>query len=268
MISPRFDNTVALVTGAARVDGIGQGIVRRLVAEGARVVFTDVDIATGEATASSMPATSTLFMHHDVTCETDWQAVLEATLSRFGRLDMLINNAGIPLPGGIAATSLEQLRRGMTINFESQYLGIRTCAPVLGRFAADRPGGAAIVNNSSMAAYLADPTAMAYHVSKAAVRMLTMCAAREYGPQRIRVNSVHYGPVLTHPMQQALRHYTDRGQFADPQAALSGIAALSPLGITGTVDEAGALAAFLCSDEARFITGAAYWQDGGCFMQY
>jgi NAD(P)-dependent dehydrogenase (short-subunit alcohol dehydrogenase family) len=119
-----------------------------------------------------------------------------------------------------------------------------------------------------MAAYLADPGNMAYHVSKAAVRMLTMCAAREFGPKKIRVNSVHYGPTMTGPMREALGSYVENGQFTDTGAALAGIEALSPLGITGTIEESGALVAFLASDEARFISGAAYWQDGGCFTQY
>jgi NAD(P)-dependent dehydrogenase (short-subunit alcohol dehydrogenase family) len=98
--------------------------------------------------------------------------------------------------------------------------------------------------------------------------MLTMCAAKELGPRGIRVNSVHYGPILTEPMREAMEIYANRGQFADKHAALAGIAGMSPLGITGTTGDAGALVAFLASTDARFITGAAFIQDGGCFIQY
>jgi 3alpha(or 20beta)-hydroxysteroid dehydrogenase/cyclopentanol dehydrogenase len=271
-MTERLTGAVALVTGAARADGIGQGIVRALLADGASLMFSDIEEASGWDTAQTLAAEfgndRVRFMRQDVTSPEDWQAALQNTLDSFGRLDILVNNAGVSLPGAIETTSLEELRRGMAVNFDSQFLGIKTCAPTLARFAPDRSGGAAIVNNSSMAAYLVDPSSMPYHVSKAAVRMLTMCAAREFGPRKVRVNSVHYGPTLTAPMQRALERYVEGGQYSSVEVALAGIEALSPLGITGTIADAGALVAFLVSDEARFITGAAYWQDGGCFMQY
>lgn len=272
-MSATLHGAVALVTGAGRTDGIGYGAVHALLSEGAAgVLFSDIDEETGAATAELLAdefgPERISFIRHDVTSERDWEAALNQTLAVFERVDILVNNAGTSLPGTIEQTSLEALRRGMSINFESQFIGIKTCAPALARHAADRAGGAAIINNSSMAAYLADPSSMPYHVSKAAIRMLTMCAAREFGRQKIRVNSVHYGPILTGLMQRALADYADRGQYADAQAALAGIQALSPLGITGTIADAGALVAFLASDQARFITGAAYWQDGGCFVQY
>ena len=264
---------VALITGAARNDGIGQGIARDMLEKGVSgLLFTDIDERRGAETCGGLVAEFGAdrigFLRHDVTSESDWGAALDTILTRFGQLDILVNNAGASLPSSIATTSLADLRRGMAINFESQFIGIKTCAPALARRSSGRTGGSAIVNNSSMAAYLADPTNLAYHLSKAAVRMLTMCAAKELGPQGIRVNSVHYGPILTAPMRQALHGYAERGQFADDAAALAGIAAMSPLGITGTIQEAGALVTFLVSDDARFVTGAAFWQDGGCFSQY
>jgi len=263
---------VALVTGAARADGIGQGIVRALLARGARgVVFGDVDADAGAATREALEREfpgRAHFIRHDVTSPGDWQAASDLCLREFGAMHVLVNNAGIPLVGTITDTDLETFRRGMAINFDSQYIGIRHCAPILAAHAGERAGGAAIINNSSMAAYLADPGNVAYHVSKAAVRMLTMCAAREFGPQRIRVNSVHYGPVMTNAMHEATERYAASGAFADGDAARAGIAALSPLNTTGTIEEAGALVAYLAGDEARFVTGAAYWLDGGCFMQY
>lgn len=263
---------VALVTGAARQRGIGQGTVLALLREGAAgVVFTDIDDATGAETARVLArehGERIAYLHHDAASESDWAAVLATTIDRFGRLDILVNNAGTTFPGSIESLSLTELRRGIAINFDSQFIGIKTCAPVLAKFAADSAGGAAIVNNSSMAAYLTDPGNLPYHISKSAVRMLTMCAAREFGPKRIRVNSVHYGPTLTPMMEAALEGYAQKGQFDDVAAATSGITALSPLGIIGTSDDAGALVAFLVSDEARYITGAAYVHDGGCFIHY
>lgn len=263
---------VALVTGAARADGIGQGIARALLESGAAgVLFTDIDEERGRESARDLEAAfpgRALFQRQDVTAVEDWEAALETVRSRFGRLHILVNNAGIPLTGDIRSTSLDSLRQGMAVNFDSQFIGIKLCAPMLARHAAERKGGATIINNSSMAAYLVDPGNLRYHVSKAAVRMLTMCAAKEFGPERIRVNSVHYGPTMTGPMEEALGRYAAAGAFADADAARAGIEAMSPLGTTGTIAEAGALVAFLASDQARYITGAAYWQDGGCFMQY
>lgn len=267
-----LDGSVALVTGAGRLDGIGHGIVRGLLEGGAAgVLFTDIDAAEGAKSAEQLEKKypgRAAFFRHDVTKITDWDDALGAASEQFGRLDILVNNAGTALPGDIRSTSLDALREGTAVNFDSQFIGIKLCAPVLARHAADRIGGAAIVNNSSMAAYLVDPTNLRYHVSKAAVRMLTMCAAKEFGPEGVRVNSVHYGPTMTGPMKQALTGYVEAGEFADVDAALAGMSSMSPLGTTGTIDDAGELVAFLASSQARYITGAAFVQDGGCFIQY
>lgn len=268
----RLDGRIALVTGAARPRGIGQGIVRALLGEGAAgVLFTDVDDKCGATTEQELArdhGDRVMYMHQDVTSPEEWAMVRETVLERFGRLDVLVNNAGTSFNGSISTLSLSDLRHGMAVNFESQFLGIQTCGPTLARFAPEHEGGASIINNSSMAAYLVDPAALAYHVSKSAVRMLTMCAAREFGPQRIRVNSVHFGTILTPMMETAIRDYALAGKYSDADAARTGLAAMSPLGRLGDSSDAGSLVAFLASDEARFITGAAYVQDGGSFMQY
>jgi 3alpha(or 20beta)-hydroxysteroid dehydrogenase/cyclopentanol dehydrogenase len=263
-----LEGRVALVTGAAQVDGIGQGIVRALLSAGASgVISSDIDAGAGEVALRTLQAAfgaeRIAFVRHDVSSPADWEATLAVVLRRFGGLDILVNNAGASFSGSLASLSIEDVRLGMSVNFESQFIGIQTCMAALAERAPRWTGGAAIINNSSVGAYMADYTNLTYAVSKAASRMLTMCAARELGAKRIRVNSVHYGVINTPLYRKSLGRRVALGQFPDTEAALSAARKMSPIGMIGSSDDAAGVVAFLASDEARFITGAAYICDGG-----
>jgi 3alpha(or 20beta)-hydroxysteroid dehydrogenase/cyclopentanol dehydrogenase len=268
-----LEGRVALVTGAGQPDGIGQGIVRALLgADAAGVVFSDIDATAGLATLQAVKdrfgGERAVFLVQDVAAPEDWTRALGTALDRFGGLDILVNNAGASFAGSLASLSLDDVRRGMSVNFESHFLGMKTCMAALAERAPRWPGGAAIVNNSSVGAYLADPSNLTYNVSKAACRMLTMCAARELGPKKIRVNSVHYGVIDTPLVRASLERRVALGQYPDTQTALGTMTMMNPLKTIDTPDDAGALVAFLASDEARYITGAGYVCDGGLSTQY
>jgi NAD(P)-dependent dehydrogenase (short-subunit alcohol dehydrogenase family) len=267
-----LEGRIALVTGAAQPDGIGQGIVRALLGKGASVVFSDIDADTGEASHEALAAEfgtgRVLFVRHDVSSPEDWAKILAAVLDRHGGLDILVNNAGASFAGFLATLSLDDLRRGMSVNFESQFLGMKTCMAALAERAPLWKGGAAIVNNSSVGAYLSDPSNLTYNVSKAACRMLAMCAARELGPRKIRVNSVHYGVIDTPLVRKSWERRVDLGQYPSTEAARATMTAMNPLKTIGTNEDAAGVVAFLASDEARYITGAAYICDGGLTTQY
>ncbi|MGW1029067.1 SDR family NAD(P)-dependent oxidoreductase [Streptomyces sp. NPDC002577] len=264
---------VALVTGAGHLDGIGQGIVKALLRSGAEgVVFTDIDTDSGaeslKVAASEFGDDRVLFLRQDVSSEADWEQVHATVLDRFGGLDILVNNAGAGCPGSLATLSLEDVRRGMSVNFESQFIGIKTCMGALIERADRWPGGTVIINNSSVGAYLADPTYLTYAVSKAAVRMLSRCAARELGGKNVRVNSIHFGTIETPLLREAFEHRVGLGQYPDTATARQTMEHNAPLKRVGTPEDAGALVAFLASDEARYLTGAAYICDGGLTTQY
>jgi NAD(P)-dependent dehydrogenase (short-subunit alcohol dehydrogenase family) len=268
-----LEGRIALVTGAGQPDGIGQGIVRALLTAGAAgVVFSDIDEKAGGASLQAVHdrfgGDRAVFLVQDVASPEDWTRALGTALDRFGGLDILVNNAGASFAGSLATLSVEEVRRGMSVNFESHFLGMKTCMDALAERAPRWRGGTAIVNNSSVGAYLADPSNLTYNVSKAACRMLTMCAARELGPKKVRVNSVHYGVIDTPLVRASLERRVGLGQFPDADAALARMTAMNALGTVGTPDDAGALVAFLASDEARYITGAGYICDGGLSIQY
>ena len=255
----RVEGKVAIVTGAGRVGNIGVAICEALLREGAKgVVATDSRIDERVAIAAHLGDKASgrlLQMAHDVTSEEGWASVLSTTLDVFGQLDILVNNAGISVHGGIATTSLADLRKVMAVNHDALFLGIQACAPALASSVDRFPGGGAIINNLSMASFMPNATNIGYHVSKSAGRMLTICAALEYGPQKIRVNSVHPGFIMTPMMVEA----TDEGGGD----ALSMI----PLGRIAEPEEVSNLVLFLASDEASYISGAEHVIDAGMTAQ-
>jgi NAD(P)-dependent dehydrogenase (short-subunit alcohol dehydrogenase family) len=268
-----LEGRIALVTGAAQADGIGQGIVTALLRGGAAgVLFTDIDTAAAARSLAIAVAEfgpdRVAFSEHDVSSPEDWQRAAATVSERFGGLDILVNNAGASFDGTIATATLEQFRRGMSVNFESQFIGMQTCLPALAERASRWAGGTAVVNNSSVGAYLPDPTNLIYNTSKAAGRMLSMCAARELGGRGIRVNSIHLGTIDTPLLRASFQRRVEAGQYPDVDAARAGLASRSILKSIGTPADVGALVAFLASDDARYITGSAYIADGGLTNQY
>lgn len=251
---------------------IGVAVCEALLREGARgVVATDIRIDECAAIAAHLDPTasgSLLQFEHDVTSERAWQALVVQTLDLFGQLDVLVNNAGISVHGGISATSLDNLRKVMAVNHDALFLGIKTCAPALAASVDRFAGGGSIINNLSMASYMPNATNIGYHVSKAAGRMLTICAAQEFGAQKIRVNSVHPGVTMTPLIREGLADFVAAGIWQSEAVAEAALASMNPLGIASQPEDAAEAFVYLASEESRFVTGASLCHDGGIGMRF
>ena len=245
-MSGKLEGKVALVTGGAR--GIGAAIVRRLHADGARVVITDVLDDAGHALAAEL-GERTAYFHHDVGDEAEWVETLAAATARFGGLHVLVNNAGIFHPGQIADTPVRDIEQQFRVNQLGVFLGMKH-----GQVPLRAADGGCIVNISSIAGQLGFPNAAAYVGTKWAVRGMTKTAALELAPAQIRVNSVHPGFIETPMLENN-----------PPEANQAGIEA-TPLKRIGKPEEIAAAVAFLASADAGFVTGAELTVDGGWIL--
>jgi len=243
----RLEGKVAIITGAAQ--GMGAEHARRFVREGAKTIFTDINEAAGAQLAAELGENS-LFVRHDVSSESDWQAVVAAGEAKFGPIGVLVNNAGILGPGAKTADLAEaDFLKVCAINLTATFLGIKNVIPSM-----IRAGGGSIVNVSSISGIVAiygTPNS-AYAASKFAVRGLTKQVAIEYGEHAIRANSVHPGYIRTPMMTAAL----DEEQIKLASGSV-------PIKRVGEVEDVSNLVVFLASDEASFITGSEYIIDGG-----
>jgi NAD(P)-dependent dehydrogenase (short-subunit alcohol dehydrogenase family) len=253
----RLENKTALVTGAAR--GIGEAIARAFVAEGATVWLTDIREDEGRAAAAQL-GPAAVFERLDVRIEEDWRRVIGAVIARHGRLDVLVNNAGITGFGGEPVAhdpehaSLEDWRAVHATNLDGVFLGCKHAIVAM------RPAGAgSIINMSSRSGLVGIPGAAAYASSKAAVRNHTKTVALWCASQglAIRCNSIHPGAILT-PLWEPML-----GEGDEREARIRAIVADTPLKRFGTPDEVAAIAVLLASDEATYITGAELNIDGG-----
>jgi 3alpha(or 20beta)-hydroxysteroid dehydrogenase len=242
----RLDGKVALITGGAR--GMGKSHVRHFVAEGARVVFGDVLDDRGQHVAEGLGPDACRYIHQDVTSETDWAAAVALTVETFGKLDVLVNNAGILKIATIADMPLADFRRILEVNTVGQWLGMKSVIEPM-----KAAGRGSIVNISSIEGFTGAAGLSAYSASKFAVRGMTKAAARELGQFGIRVNSVHPGAVLT----QMMFDQADSGK--DGEAFLKAM----PLGRFAEAVEISRLVAYLASDESSYSTGAEFLADGG-----
>ena len=240
----RLSGKVAIVTGAAR--GQGEAEARRFVAEGAKVLLTDVLDEEGEAVAADL-GDAAAYRHLDVTSEEDWVAAVAEAEERFGPVTVLVNNAGILDFGPVAKQDVERFRRVIDVNLTGTMLGIKTVIPSM-----RKADGGSIVNISSNSGIWGIPQAAAYCSSKWAVRGLSKAAALELGRYGIRVNSVHPGGVDT-PMVSGPGHDPNETAWARKL----------PLGRFGRPEEIAAVVTFLASNEAAYVTGAEWSVDGG-----
>ena len=238
----RLGGKVAIVTGAAR--GQGEAEARRFVAEGASVLLTDVLDAEGQAVADSL-GEQAAYRHLDVSAEEEWVAAVEDAEARFGPVTILVNNAGILDFASVEHQDVEKFRRVLDVNLVGTLLGMKSVTPSM-----RRAGGGSIINISSNGGIWGLPSLGAYVSSKWAVRGLSKTAALDLGKRGIRVNSLHPGGIDT-PMTS----------FGDSEG--SAFTTSLPIPRMGNVDEVAAVAAFLASDEASYVTGAEWSVDGG-----
>jgi 3alpha(or 20beta)-hydroxysteroid dehydrogenase len=240
----RLDGKVALITGAALERGQGACEARLFAAKGAQVVLGDVQSQAGEATARAIGEPAS-YHDLDVTDAGAWAEAVRQVLERHGRLDVLVNNAGVWHTGGLFDTSPEDYRRVVEINQTGVFLGMRAAAPAM-----REQGSGSIVNISSSAGLRGDGTIHAYVASKWAVRGMTKAAALELAPYGVRVNSVHPGLIQT-PMSAT---EFEPGK-PDPGQNV-------PMGRVGQPEEVAELVCFLASDASAYVSGAEVSIDG------
>jgi len=243
-VTDRLAGKVALVSGGSR--GMGAATVRQLHAEGASVVAGDLLDDDGKALADEL-GDRVRFVHLDVTSEEQWQAAVEQTEREFGKLNVLVNNAGILKFNAVADTPLDEFRQVLDVNLVGVFLGMKAGIPAL-----KRAGGGSIVNLSSTEGLGATVFCGAYTASKFGVRGITKVAALEYGGDGIRCNSVHPGGIDT-PMTRAVMDETGRKY----------VASKVPLKRMGTAEDVANVVTFLASDESSYCNGGEFVVDGG-----
>ena len=263
-MSGRVDDKVALLTGAESAAGGVVGLARAsalmLAREGAKVVATDITAKPRGSVVEEIRGAGgeAIFVRHDVSVEADWQTSIEAALDTFGRLDILVNMAAIPLDGSVEETTLEDWRRHMAVNLDGVFLGTK-----YGVQAMKSSGAGSIINVSSIYGLVGGDTLAAYCAAKAGVRNLSKsaalhCAAAGY---EIRVNSLHPGFCHT-PMTET--YWRGKGELEEGMTIIRG---LTPLGRTGESDDIAYGVLYLASDESSFMTGAELVIDGGFSAQ-
>lgn len=249
----RLKGKVAFVSGGA--SGIGQAIVERFVGEGATVLFGDVNETAGLSLARE---TGAVFLHQDVAQEQDWVAVMRTIDEQFGRLDVLVNNAGVLGTGALDSIDVDAWNRLFAINVTGVMLGCKHGGMLMQR----NPGGpgGSIINMSSNSALLATADDCGYSATKGAVRMMTKAIGVSFARRglAIRCNSIHPGPVDT-PIFDPFRALPPE----QATAIMDMLKKLVPMGRLGRADEIALMAVFLASDESSFSTASEFVADGG-----
>jgi cyclopentanol dehydrogenase len=248
----RLEGRVALITGGAR--GQGAAEARLFAREGAKVVIADVLDPDGMAVAAEINELGgdATYIHLDVTSQEDWQQAIGATVSAYGKLDVLVNNAAIWRGGHVADTTSEQWDLVLDINAKGVFLGTKLAIPEM-----RKAGGGSIVNISSTAGLVGSRTSTAYSASKGAVRLFTKSTAVQYGAENIRANSIHPGPIDTSMGDQVWPDASRREETIE-RTVLKRI---------GTPEDIANGALFLASDDSSFMTGAELVIDGGVTAQ-
>ncbi len=234
----RVDGKVALISGGAR--GMGAEHARALVAEGAKVVIGDILDDEGKTLADEI-GDAARYVHLDVTETDEWDAAVATAVNEFGKLNVLVNNAGIVALGQIGKFDMAKFQKVIDVNLTGTFLGMQASVAAM-----KAAGGGSIINVSSIEGMRGAVMVHPYVASKWAVRGLSKSAALELGPDQIRVNSIHPGFIRT-PMTK---------HFPDNMLTI-------PLGRPGQSDEVSTFVVFLASDESRYATGAEFVIDGG-----
>lgn len=250
----KLDEKVALISGGA--GGQGAAEARTFSREGASVVFGDIQDAAGKQVETDIRAAGgkAIYVHLDVTNENDWRHAVQEAVRRYGKLDILINNAGIVIPGAsIEERTAEEWDRVLAVNAKGVFLGTKHAIPAM-----RQAGGGSIVNISSIAgigqSLHQEP---AYAASKGAIRIFSKVTASQHAKDKIRCNSVHPGPVDTDMLHHAM---PDRAVLARRLERV-------PLGRMAAIDEIVAGVLYLASDDASYVTGSELVIDGGALAQ-
>jgi cyclopentanol dehydrogenase len=255
----RLDGKVALITGAAtgakgELMGFGGAAAWLFAREGAKVVLTDINDDLGQRSASQIDdeVGGAIYVHLDVTREEQWTAAIHAAVSTFGKLDVLVNNAGTSVRSTVEETTMDEWQGQMDVHAKGTFLGAKHAIPEM-----RKAGGGSIVNVSSIYGVVGSPQSAAYHAAKGASRLFTKAAAIQYAGENIRVNSVHPGYVVT-PMTEGL--------FSDPDV-VDWRVSKTPLGRLGKAEDIVYGILYLASDESSFVTGSELIIDGGLSAQ-
>lgn len=253
----RLQGKIALVTGGASVPGLGSATAIRFAAEGATVWLTDIDGAGAERVAASIRANGgdARAIAHDVTQEAAWDQVIAAIQQAHGRLDVLVNNAGIAVLGPLEQVTTANWLRQINVNLNSVFLGAQRAFRLMRQAGPDgKPRGGSIINISSTAGLVGVPGCGSYAAAKGGVRLFTKVVALEGAADGVRCNSVHPGMIATNIQGVALE---------DNAANYDATMALIPMRRMGTPEEVAAMNLFLASDESSYVTGAEFVIDGG-----
>ena len=248
----RVKGKVAIITGAA--GGLGKAQALLLAKEGAKVVATDTNEAQGKKVSEEVNGLGgeAIFIQHDVSSESQWRNVIDETLGRFGKLDILVNNAVVMVWKNIEETSLDDWRWLMSINLDGVFLGTKYAMGAM-----KKSGGGSIINISSVAGIVGTLDSSAYHASKGGVRIFTKAAALECSKAgydyNIRVNSVHPGVIKTSMV----------GELLKDEDKMKTALGWHPLGHFGEPEDIANGVLYLASDESKFMTGAELVIDGG-----
>ena len=249
----RLDGKVAFISGGAR--GMGASEARLFAKEGAKVAFGDLLEDEGRRLEAEINETGgqALFIHLDVTSESDWERSISATVARFGKLDVLVNNAGVSAQGRVEDTTVEEWDRVMDVNAKGVFLGTKAVIPEM-----RKAGSGSIINISSQLGLVGvDNSSPQYQASKGAVRLLTKSTAIQYAEDGIRANSVHPGPIVT-PMTEARRSNPEQSDLT---------ASRVPMGRYGQPEEVAYAVLYLATDESSYVTGSELVVDGGWTAQ-
>ncbi|MCB2059826.1 MAG: glucose 1-dehydrogenase [Novosphingobium sp.] len=267
--SRRLEGKVAFISGGLR--GIGRACAERFLAEGAKVVLSDLDAPDSDLASSSLAelGEAASYIQANVTREEDWDRALDAVATRHGKLHILVNNAGIDLTGAVESLELADWRRIMAINVDGVFMGVKAFTPMMADSGKDFRGGASIINVSSIMGLVGMNEVSAYNASKGAVRLFTKGIAIEFATKGmpIRANSLHPGFVSTPLLKEGFQRWVDKGIAEKAQDLVDMVAGNTPMGRVAEPEDLAGGAFFLASEDSAYMTGAELVIDGGWTAQ-